>query len=207
MWNDDHLIKGPAGSIEIATGIPNSPPSYLAIICHPHPLFGGTMQNKVVTTLERAFREFGSATIRFNFRGVGKSEGAFDQGIGESEDLLAIYQYARTYFPTLPLLLAGFSFGSYVAFRVQELLQPQRLFLIAPPVISWDFRALPAPLMPCLIVQGDADEVVDADAVEQFAKELPENIALQRMADCSHFFHGKLLELRECIQHRLAQPL
>jgi uncharacterized protein len=205
MWPQETQINGPTGSLEIATAMPIAPATHLAIICHPHPLFGGTMQNKVVTTLERAFRESGCATIRFNFRGVAKSEGSYAQGVGEADDLLAIYQYARLHFVQLPLLLAGFSFGSYVAYRMQEKLQPKCLFLIAPPVVSWDFRAQAVPKMPTLIVQGEVDEVVDAEAVYQFANELPANVQLQRMAECSHFFHGKLLELRDCIQAHLAQ--
>jgi uncharacterized protein len=205
MWPKQDSVPGPAGCIEIVTAVPTHEAQFIAIICHPHPLFGGTMLNKVVTTLERAFRERGAATIRFNFRGVGQSEGSFDQGIGEAQDLFATYQYARQHFPQLPLLLAGFSFGSYVAYQMQAQLKPSRLYLIAPPVVSWDFQALAAPRMPTLIVQGEVDEVVDAQAVYEFASTLPASARLQRMSECSHFFHGKLLELRECIQADLDQ--
>jgi uncharacterized protein len=200
MWPTQNSVVGPAGRIEVLTANPPNKAEFLAIICHPHPLFGGTLHNKVVSTLERAFRERGAATIRFNFRGVGQSEGSFDQGMGESQDLFAIYQYARLYFPHLPLLLAGFSFGSYVAYQMQAQLNANRLYLIAPPVVSWDFQALTAPQMPTLIVQGEVDEVVDAQAVYEFAGTLPASARLQRMPECSHFFHGKLLELRESIQ-------
>jgi uncharacterized protein len=201
-------ITGPAGAIEIATALPAQTPLFLAIVCHPHSLFGGAMGNKVVTTVERTLRDLHSATVRFNFRGVGKSAGQFDHGLGECLDLTAAYQFARSYYPELPLLLAGFSFGSYVAARMANSLNAGQLILIAPPVQSWDFRALDAPRMPWCIVQGEQDEVVQASAVYQFASEQnPAHTTLLRLPNCTHFFHGKLAELRAALSAELAEKL
>lgn len=197
-------ITGPAGTIELACALPGSQARALAIICHPHPLFGGSMGNKVVTTTERSLRELGAATVRFNFRGVGRSEGSFDQGIGESEDLQAVYQYARQYFAALPLWLAGFSFGSYVAARQANTVAAARLISIAPPVERWDFAAFAAPKMPWLVLQGEADEVVSAEAVYRFVASQTPVPELVRFPETSHFFHGKLLELRAALQNYLS---
>lgn len=193
-------IAGPAGVIELACALPSIEPRALAIICHPHPLFGGAMGNKVVTTTERCLRELGAATLRFNFRGVGKSAGSFDHGIGESDDLSAVYQHARQYFAELPFWLAGFSFGSYVAARCANALGAAQLVSIAPPVESWDFSAFAAPSMPWLVLQGEADEVVSAEAVYAFVARQTPAPQLQRFPETSHFFHGKLLELRAGLQ-------
>ena len=196
-------IAGPAGNLEVACAKPAiEEVRGFAIICHPHPLFGGAMGNKVVTTLKRLFRDSGFATARFNFRGVGASQGVFDNGIGESEDLQAVTQFARQYFPDLPLMLAGFSFGSYVAARMANTLDAAQLISIAPPVGKWDFAALDLPHMPWIIVQGELDEVVEPQAVYDFAATTQPAPILIRIADATHFFHGKLLELRaELAQH------
>jgi uncharacterized protein len=186
-------IQGPAGALEIATTMAESARA-IAVICHPHPLFGGTMQNKVVTTLERVFRERLCHTLRFNFRGVGQSEGSFDQGEGEALDLLAAVNFIRGQFPSLPLELAGFSFGSYVAAKMANQLDAQLLVSIAPPVLSWDFSAID-PQMPWWIAQGAEDEVVAPDAVYRFAEQHPRQPQLLRMPG-GHFFHGLLVELR-----------
>jgi uncharacterized protein len=192
-------LTGPVGALEVATALPAVTPTRLAIICHPHPLFGGTMHNKVVTTVERSLRELGAATVRFNFRGVGSSHGSFDDGMGESDDLAAIVAFARSCYPALPLDLAGFSFGSFVAARMANAAEAARLITIAPAVTKWDFSQLSPPSMPWLIVQGEADEVVDPQAVYRFAANVQPAPRLIRMAECSHFFHGKLLELREVL--------
>jgi uncharacterized protein len=192
-------IEGPSGALELACALPTSAPSQLALICHPHPLFGGSMGNKVVTTLERCFRDQGAATVRFNFRGVGHSAGAFDHGLGESEDLLAVFAFARRFFPSLPLVLAGFSFGSFVAARMANRLQAAQLISIAPPVQSWDFHAIEAPQMSWLVVQGEQDEVVAPEAVYRFAAAQNPAPTLLRLPDATHFFHGKLLELRSLV--------
>jgi uncharacterized protein len=195
-------LLGPAGAIECATDVPaaESARAGVALICHPHPLQGGTMQNKVVTTLERALRELGLATLRFNFRGVGRSAGAFDNGIGETDDLLAIAQWAQRVRPGDALWLAGFSFGSYVATRAASMLPTRQLITIAPAVTRWDFTVLPAPPCPWLIVQGEADEVVDPAAVYAFAATRRPAPTLVRVTETGHFFHRRLIELRSLVQ-------
>ena len=199
-------ISGPAGNLEVACALPaNSAIAGFAVICHPHPLFGGAMGNKVVTTLERFFRERGLATVRFNFRGVGASEGAFDNGIGESEDLQAVTYFARQYFPVAEFMLAGFSFGSYVAARMANTLDAAQLLSIAPPVGKWDFALIDAPRMPWTIVQGELDEIVEPGAVYDFAAKAVPAPTLIRIPDATHFFHGKLLELRTVLTAHFEQ--
>ena len=199
-------INGPVGNLEVACALPpDSAIAGFAIICHPHSLFGGAMGNKVVTTLERFFRERGFATLRFNFRSVGASEGAFDNGIGESDDLHAVAQFARLYFPDAKLMLAGFSFGSYVAARMANRLDAAELLSIAPPVGKWDFAAIDRPRMAWTIVQGELDEVVEPQAVYDFAAHTQPPPALIRIADATHFFHGKLLELRNVLAEHFKQ--
>lgn len=201
-------IPGPAGQIEVAISAPTSiPPIALALICHPHPLHGGSMQNKVVTTLERTFKELGCLCVRFNFRGVGKSEGSYADGIGEGDDLLAVLSFVKAQLAAtgveLPLWLSGFSFGSYVAARMANSLGAARLLSIAPPVQSWDFTQLTSPTMPWTIIQGDADEVVAAQAVYDFAASFAPAPQLIKMA-ATHFFHGVLPELRAQVQSAFA---
>ena len=199
-------ISGPAGNLEVACALPaNSAIAGFAVICHPHPLFGGAMGNKVVTTLERFFRERGLATVRFNFRGVGASEGAFDNGIGESDDLQAVTYFARQYFPVAEFMLAGFSFGSYVAARMANTLDAAQLLSIAPPVGKWDFALIDAPRMPWTIVQGELDEIVEPGAVYDFAAKFRPAPTLIRIPDATHFFHGKLLELRTVLTAHFEQ--
>ena len=199
-------INGPAGNLEVACALPDVEEiNGIAIICHPHPLFGGAMGNKVVTTLERFFRERACATVRFNFRGVGASEGVFDDGIGESDDLKAVAQFARRYFPDAKLMLAGFSFGSYVAARIANTLGAAQLVSIAPPVGKWDFAAIDMPHMPWTIVQGELDEIVEPQAVYDFVAQNQPGPTLIRIADATHFFHGKLLELRNALAEHLNQ--
>lgn len=160
------------------------------------------MHNKVVTMAARALRELGIDTVRFNFRGTGASAGTFDHGDGESDDLRAVAAWVRATRPDAALWLAGFSFGSYVALRAAPSLQPALMLSIAPPVgRSWDFAAITPPNCPWLVIQGEADEIVDPQAVFAWIAELPEPPELIRMPDTSHFFHRKLMDLRGAIQH------
>jgi alpha/beta superfamily hydrolase len=206
----DVLLAGAAGAIELACRVPGAetePRAGVAIIAHPHPLQGGTMHNKVVTVTERALLELGLATVRFNFRGVGRSEGAHDNGIGETDDLIAIAQWVRTQRPGDVLWLAGFSFGSYVTLRAAGRVQPAQLVLIAPPVGRWDFADVSAPACPWLIVQGEEDEVVDANAVFEWAAALQPPVQLIRMPETGHFFHRRLMDLRGALKNALGANL
>jgi len=197
------LLDGPAGALEVAVDRSECPPRpATAIVCHPLPTEGGTMHNKVVTMAARALREVGLDTVRFNFRGTGASEGTFDDGIGETGDLLAVAAWLRARRPDHALWLAGFSFGAYVALRAAAELQPAFMLSIAPPVgRSWDFDTLVLPACPWLVIQGDADEIVDPQAVRSWVEAMTAPPQLVRMPDTSHFFHRKLLDLRGAIKH------
>lgn len=202
------VLPGPAGAIEVATAWPGAPRrAGAALICHPHPLFGGSMDNKVVTTLERVFVEFGLPTLRFNFRGVGRSEGGHDDGRGEGDDLAVLAQWMRAVLPGSALWLAGFSFGSYVAARMAKPLAVAQLVSIAPPVEKWNFAELPDPGCPWLVIQGDDDDVADPDATARWVATRANPPALVRMPGTSHFFHGKLVELRGILVEALAPSL
>ena len=199
------LLAGPAGRIEAAFDAPDADvPArpLLAIVCHPLPTEGGTMHNKVVTMAARALREVGATTLRFNFRGVGQSEGRFDDGVGELDDLRAVAAWARANHPDKILWLAGFSFGAYVSLRLAVELRAAALVSIAPPVgRSWDFSAIEVPTAPWLVIQGEADEIVDPQAVYAWLEKLnPPQLELVRMPDTSHFFHRKLMDLRGAIK-------
>lgn len=193
-------IPGPAGSLE--GRIENPVPADVAhrvvgVVCHPHPLHGGTMQNKVVHTAARAMQEAGAATVRFNFRGVGASEGRYDAGVGELEDALAVIEWARARFGCDGLWLAGFSFGAAVALQAATRgAEPRRLVTIAPPVGRIITEPVRRPDCPWLVVHGDRDELVDADEVRRWAEgyERPPQVLV--VPEAEHFFHGKLVELR-----------
>lgn len=193
------FIEGSAGAIEAVVDRPEGNPLAVAVCCHPHPLFGGTLTNKVVHTVARAFTAGGAETIRFNFRGVGASQGLHDKGRGELDDLLKVARWSRSHRPGLPLWLAGFSFGAWVALRAHDALRPSRLVTIAPPVGRWDFSDIARPDCPWLIVQGEADELVNIDAVSRWVESLGCGDDLIRLPGTDHFFHGQLHRLREVV--------
>jgi alpha/beta superfamily hydrolase len=203
------LLQGAVGAIELACALPQAGAARagVAVIAHPHPLQGGTMHNKVVTILERALLELGLATVRFNFRGVGQSEGVHDNGIGETDDLVAIAAWLRQACPGDTQWLAGFSFGSYVTLRAAPRIHPAQLVLVAPPVGRWDFSAIEAPACPWLIVQGEDDEIVDAKAVFAWAATLKPAPQLVRLPETGHFFHRRLMDLRGAVKNALGSNL
>jgi alpha/beta superfamily hydrolase len=193
-------IAGPAGPLEALIELPaHVAPLLAAVICHPHPLHGGTLHNKVVYTVARALRGAGAATLRFNFRGVGNSAGRYDDGVGESADALAAVAAARARWPGLPLVLAGFSFGAAVAIAVAARAQPDWLISVAPAVERVPLEGFVAPACPWLIVQGDADEVVAAATVRQWCGLHAGAARLVELAGVGHFFHGRLHELPACL--------
>jgi alpha/beta superfamily hydrolase len=202
----DHAftIDGPAGPIEAACDDPEAGVDRIdvvAVLCHPLPTEGGTMHNKVVTMAARALRECGARTVRFNFRGVGSSAGTFDEGEGESDDLRAVVAWVRNQYPQSTLWLGGFSFGAYVSYKLAAELRPGLLLSIAPPVgRSWDFEAIAHPNCPWLVVMGEADEIVDAQAVKAWVQGLQPPPEFVLMPDTSHFFHRKLMDLRGAIK-------
>jgi alpha/beta superfamily hydrolase len=196
-------LPGPAGKLEVAIEIADraSARAGTVVICHPHPLQGGTMHNKVVTMAGRALRETGLDTVRFNFRGVGESTGSYDEGHGESDDLEAVVAWVRRLRPHEELWLAGFSFGSYIALKNAVRLRADALISIAPPVGRWDFADIAIPTCPWLIVQGEEDEVVDPAGVFAWVESLEVEPTLVRMPETSHFFHRRLMDLRGAIKH------
>jgi len=201
------MLPGPAGALEVSVDPPEADASaqaLVALICHPLPTEGGTMHNKVVTMTARSLRELGATTVRFNFRGAGQSEGSFDHGEGELEDLRAVAAWVHATRPGTTLWLAGFSFGAYVSLRAAELLHPALLLSIAPPAGRWDFERIAPPTMPWLVIQGEDDEVVDPQAVYDWFERISRGLgqaSLVRMPDTSHFFHRKLVDLRGAIRH------
>jgi alpha/beta superfamily hydrolase len=195
-------LAGAAGAIEAQVGIPEAgmQRAVIAVICHPHPLHGGSMTNKVVTSCERALRDLGATTLRFNFRGVGASAGSHDDGRGEGDDLVALCAWMRATHPGAALILAGFSFGAYVSMLRAATIAPEQLISIAPPIGRWHLDGFVQPHCPWLVLQPDADEVVDAQAVYAFMAEREPPPELIRFAGASHFFHGRLLDLRAAVQ-------
>ncbi|MCU0756790.1 MAG: alpha/beta hydrolase [Xanthomonadales bacterium] len=198
-------IAGPAGPIEAVLRRVEAPRA-VAVICHPHPLYGGTMQNKVVTMLDRSLHELGLVTWRFNFRGVGASAGEHDHGIGEQQDLAAVVEQATQHHPGLPLWLAGFSFGAWVSGRQAARLGAAKLISVAPPVGKWDYSEV-APPCPWTVIQGDADEVIDATHVFDWFERTQPQAQLIRFDGAGHFFHGRMTELRERLQQAVAAHL
>jgi alpha/beta superfamily hydrolase len=196
-------IAGPAGQLEALIEEPaaaaGSPP-VAAVICHPHPLFGGTLHNKVVHTLARTLRAAGAATLRFNFRGVGASEGTHDGGTGETQDALAAVAWARARWPAGSLVLAGFSFGGAVAIQAAGLAEPAWLITVAPAVDRVPLDTLQLPRGPWLVVQGEADEVVAADSVLQWLARWAPQARVRLLPGVGHFFHGRLHELQACLR-------
>lgn len=198
------LLDGPAGPLELIVEPPEpdiAAQAVVAIICHPLPTEGGSLHNKVVTMTARALRELGVTTLRFNFRGVGQSAGDFDDGNGERDDLRAVAAWVRARRSQDQLWLAGFSFGAAVSLRAAEELQPALLISIAPPVPRWDLDDMAAPTMPWLVIQGESDEVVDAQTVYAWLETLKAQAELVKMPDTSHFFHRKLMDLRGAIKN------
>lgn len=197
-------IPGPAGPLEALVEDPGGEPAALAVVCHPHPLYQGTMRNKVVHTVARSANRLGAPAVRFNFRGVGASDGAWDEGRGETEDALAVIEWARTRWPGLPLWLAGFSFGAFVALTAAPRARPAALVTVAPPVQRFPVGEAAEPGVPWLVVQGQADELVDWQVVAAWARARRNVPALALLPETSHFFHGRLGELQETVQDFLA---
>lgn len=197
------VMPGPAGTLEVGVDLPahGNARAGVAVICHPHPQHGGSMHNKVVTMLDRALRESGLATVRFNFRGVGASTGEFDDGDGERADLAAMVAWVRSMRPGDALWLAGFSFGAYVAWSCAKSLEADALITVAPPVGRWGFDDTAMPTCPWLVIQGDADEVVEPKAVFDWVEGLDPTPNLVRMPETSHFFHRRLMDLRGAIKN------
>ena len=200
-------IAGPAGSIECAIDAPEGAARGIAVVCHPHPQFGGTMDNKVVQTLARAFVQVGWRSVRFNFRGIGASEGTWDEGRGEVDDALAVLAAFRAApaEAAAPFLLAGFSFGGYVAAEVASRLpdgaKPERLILVGP---STQKQQVPKVPPDTIVIHGERDEVVPLSATFDWAR--PQAIPVIVFPGVGHFFHGQLVLLRTVVIRQLQVP-
>ena len=203
------LIPGPAGTLELMIDLPEpgQERAGVAVVCHPNPPDGGTLHNKVVTMAARALSELGLAAVRFNFRGVGQSKGSFDQGRGETLDLLAVTDWVRKQRPNDALWLAGFSFGSWVALQGARHLPVKQMISIAPPVGLREFAGVLPPPCPWLVVQGEIDDIVDPQAVYDWIDSLKDKPTLVRMPDTGHFFHRRLMDLRGAIKNGVRKNL
>ena len=210
MWRNQNeqieFFKGPLGQLEGAIASPMNAPKGILIIGHPDPVQEGTCDNKVVTTLSRAAVYCGWIAVRFNFHGVGQSDGPFKDTMHASEDMQAIIRHMRSAKPHLPMGLAGFSFGSYIAAHCAQQIDCAGLILIAPPVERFAFDQCVIPAHHTLVVQGLKDEVVSPQAVIDWCQQASQ-IHLKKFATAGHFFHGDLLTLRDCCQNFIHQTM
>lgn len=200
-------LPSPSGELEIiATPADHkNEKSAVAVICHPHPLHGGTMNNKVVSTLARTFKELGLRTVRFNFRGVGKSTGSFADGVGEIQDLLTVIDWVKKTCPNDALWLAGFSFGGFIAASVATQIPVAQLVTVAPQASRFTEKPFPSITVPWVLVQGEQDEVVPSEEVFAWIETLDQKPKVIRMPGAGHFFHGQLLELRQRLIDALSE--
>ena len=192
-------IAGPAGALQVLVETTVAEPDAVALICHPHPLHGGTLTNKVVHQLAKTFNDMGAVSVRFNFRGVGGSEGEYDEGRGEVDDLLAIAGWAEERWPGLPLWLAGFSFGGFIALNGAQRLAPRRLITVAPAVNYFPAESLHLPELDWLLIQGETDDIVPPAQVKHWLDSLNFQPQFVLIEGAGHFFHGRLSALRQAI--------
>jgi alpha/beta superfamily hydrolase len=197
--SERRLVAGPVGDLQCAIDSPEGPPRGLAVVCHPHPQHGGTLDNKVVVTLARAFVQCGWRAVRFNYRGVGGSAGTWDEGRGEIDDALAVAAALRE--PGQALALAGFSFGGYVASHVAAALHPERLVLVGPATQTFTVAPVAAGT---LVIHGQADDVVPLAATLDWAR--PQSLPVVVVPGGGHFFHGQLSLLKSLVVRHLSAP-
>ncbi|AEB57011.1 alpha/beta fold family hydrolase-like protein [Ectopseudomonas mendocina NK-01] len=201
------FIQGPVGQLEaLLLEVPDA--QGVALVCHPNPVQGGTMLNKVVSTLQRTARDGGYHTLRFNYRGVGASAGSHDMGTGEVDDAEAVAAWLQEKYPNLPVTLLGFSFGGFVAAALGARLEaqgrvPSKLFMIAPAVHRLTAETPSASQCPLVVIQPDTDEVIEPQAVYDWSANLGRAHELLKVAECGHFFHGKLTDLKDLLLPRL----
>ena len=189
-----HLIDGPAGALEVLINLPEAPRG-IALCAHPHPQQGGTLDNKVVQTLAKTFFLLDYVAVRFNFRGVGESAGAFDEGRGETDDAFAALEFAQGRHPmSVRPVLAGFSFGSFVMTRLAHRVEPERLVLVGPAVKRFAVEPVAADT---IVIHGEQDEVVPLADVFEWAR--PQQLPVIVLPGATHFFHGRLLQLQQVI--------
>ncbi|MDR1311345.1 MAG: alpha/beta hydrolase [Burkholderiaceae bacterium] len=191
------FVQGAAGQLECLLDAPDAPPTGIALLAHPHPLYGGNMHNKVVQMMARAFSSLGYVAARMNFRGVGASGGEHDHGVGETDDMMQLLAHVQTQYPDLPVTLAGYSYGTYVQSRLQAHLEtentpPKRTILFAVPAGQWSVETVPANTV---LIHGEADELAPLSAVLTWAKDTPVIV----IPACDHFFNRKLHHVENLI--------
>ncbi|MDN4038801.1 alpha/beta hydrolase [Massilia sp. YIM B02443] len=192
-------LDGHAGKMQCLLDLPEGAPRGIALVAHPHPLYGGTMENKVAQTLARTFVTLGYATARFNFRGVGESEGVHDEGRGEVDDMAIMYQHMVTQYPGLPVTLTGFSFGTFVqaqfALRLVEQNRPaERLVLVGSAAGKW---AMPQVPQDTILIHGELDDTIPLQDVFEWAR--PQDIPVTVITGADHFFHRKLGHIKNLV--------
>lgn len=203
-------LQGAAGNIEAKLHLPyispENPAKAIVICCHPHPQFGGTMTNKVVHTLAKTFSKMGVPALRFNFRGIGTSEGSYDEGKGESEDLLLLCETMRKNWPEQELWLAGFSFGSWIAASCASASDAKQLLSVAPPVRHFSFSEFRKPTCPWLVLMGEQDDVVEPESVFDWVNSQENPPKLVKFPETGHFFHGQIVKMSSIIEQHY-QPI
>jgi len=192
-------LQGAAGNIECALDLPNDTPRGVALVAHPHPLYGGTMDNKVVQTIARAFVALGYATARMNFRGVGKSEGEHDAGRGETDDMALLLQHMQQQYPGMPFALGGFSFGTFVQSQLQQRLvaagtPAERLVLVGSAAGKWAMPNVPANT---ILIHGEHDDTIPLADVLDWAR--PQDLPVIVIPGADHFFHRKLQHIKSFV--------
>ena len=188
------LLAGPAGQLEVVINRPLSTPRGIALIAHPHPLYGGTLENKVVQTLASTFAELDCVALRMNFRGVGGSEGKHDEGNGETDDMLCLADHAKREFGDLPIFLAGFSFGGFVQTKVATKLAIRQMVLIAPAAGRFDVAEVKPDT---LVIHGEQDDTVPLTAIMDWAR--PQNLPIVVIPGADHFFHKRLHLIKQLV--------
>ena len=188
------LLDGPVGKLEVVINRPDSTPRGIALIAHPHPLYGGTLDNKVAQTLASTFSELDCIALRMNFRGVGASEGKHDEGRGETDDFLFLADYAKREFGELPIFLAGFSFGGFVQTKVATQLAIRQMVLIAPAAGRFDVAEVKPDT---LVIHGELDDTVPLKAILDWAR--PQNLPIVVIPGADHFFHKRLHLIKQLV--------
>ncbi|HZX26720.1 MAG TPA: alpha/beta hydrolase [Telluria sp.] len=199
LKTEKFTLTGGAGTMECQLDLPAGAPRGIALVAHPHPLYGGTMDNKVAQTLARTFVGLGYVAARFNFRGVGASEGAHDDGRGETDDMLVMWNHMRAQYPGLPVALSGFSFGTYVQAMLQQRLIQQgtpaeRLVLVGTAAGKWPMPEVP---QDTILIHGEVDDTITLTAVLDWAR--PQDIPVIVIPGADHFFHRKLTHIKTLV--------
>ncbi|GAB3459196.1 alpha/beta hydrolase [Massilia terrae] len=192
-------LTGAAGRMECLLDLPDAEPRGIALVAHPHPLYGGTMENKVAQTLARTFVSMGYATARFNFRGVGESEGVHDHGVGEVDDMATMLAYMQEQYPGLPVALSGFSFGTFVQAQLQKRLAAegraiQRMVLVGTAAGKWAVPEVPADT---ILIHGELDDTIPLHDVFEWVR--PQDIPVIVIPGADHFFHRKLGHIKNLV--------